>query len=242
MKRVVISFSGGFDSTVLLAAAVKMLPDDHIAAFADVPMLSERQRRIAADVAKELEANIVTVQLGWNDMPGVRDNSGERCYLCKKAIYSIVRKIASDNGYDVCLDGENASDISDERPGRKAASEFDISSPMKDLGIGRETSRSMFRDLDLNVDVQKETCMATRFPVGTPFTGADLRLIEECEDLIRNISGVRQIRMRMNNGTANLLTSPDATYLLIRKEDELRSKLSKMGITTMHIDQNGYEG
>jgi len=242
MGKVVVSFSGGFDSTVLLAAAVKMLPDDHIAVFADVPMLSERQRRIVADVADELGANMITVRLGWDDLPDIRKNTAERCYLCKKAIYSQVRRIASNNGYSMCLDGENASDVSDERPGRRAASEFEISSPLKDLGIGREASRTMFGDLDLNANVQKETCMATRFPAGTPFTDADLRMIEECEDIIRNISGVRQIRMRMNNGVANLFTAPDVIHLLMKKEDELRSILLKMGILDMNIDPKGYEG
>jgi len=242
LERVAVSFSGGFDSTVLLAAAVKALPDDHIAVFADVPMLSERQRRIAADVANEIGANIVTVRLGWDDVPDIRENTAERCYLCKKAIYSHVRGIASENGYSVCLDGENASDVSDERPGRRAASEFNILSPLKDLGIGREASRAMFNDLDLNVNVQKETCMATRFPSGTSFTDADLRMIEECEDVIRNISGVQQIRMRMSNGIANLFTSPDTIDLLTDNEDELRSILLKNGICDMNIDRKGYEG
>jgi len=100
----------------------------------------------------------------------------------------------------------------------------------------------MFSDLNLNVNVQKETCMATRFPAGTRFNDADLRMIEECEDVIRNISGVRQIRMRMSNGTANLLTSPDAIHLLIGNEDELRSMLSEKGISDMNIDRKGYEG
>ena len=241
MGKVAVSFSGGFDSTVLLAAAVSVC-DDHVAVFADVPMLSERQRRIAASVAEGIGANIVTVRLRWHDMPGIMNNTEERCYICKKAIYSQVSRIASENGCDVCLDGENASDVSADRPGRRAASEFGILSPLKDLGIGRDASRGMFRDLGLNVNVQKETCMATRFPYGSPFTEMGLKRIEECEELIRQISGVNQIRMRMRDGAAYLLTSPETIRLLTENETKIRSALLTKGVTDVTVDLKGYEG
>ena len=175
MKKVAVSFSGGVDSTVLLAAVVKALPDDHVAVFADLPMLSERQRAITKSVAAELKADVRYVRLGWDDIPGVSDNTEERCYLCKRGIYSSVRRVAADNGIDVCIDGENASDDGGSRPGRRAAAEFGIVSPLKELGFTRGIVRRMFSDLRLNTDVQKETCMATRIPFGVPFDDDDIR-------------------------------------------------------------------
>jgi len=242
MKKAVVSFSGGIDSTVVLAAAVEVLPEDHIAVFADIPMLSTRQRIIAQNVAKKLGTEMITVKLKWEDMPGVRDNTSEKCYFCKKAIYSEVRRTASLNGYSVCLDGENISDRSEERPGRKAASEFGILSPLRSLEFERTVVRKMFDDLQLNIDVQKETCMATRIPEGVPFDDAAIRLIEECEEIIRNISLVGQIRMRLRDGCANLLTSPDTIDMLTAKKDELSSALFMKGIHEMRIDEKGYDG
>ena len=236
-----VSFSGGVDSTVVLAAAVAALPESHIAVFADIPMISERQRRIARNVAEELGARFVSVKISWDDMPGIRSNGNDRCYICKKAIYSAVKRIASDNSFKICVDGENSSDRDDERPGRKAAAELGIVSPLKELGIGRSSVRRMFEDLRIRTDVQKETCMATRLPQGSPFGENDIRHVEECEDIIRSISGVRQIRMRLRNGDAELLTSPGETFKLIRNEKKLSSALSQKGISSIYVNEKGYE-
>jgi len=242
MKKIAVSYSGGFDSTVLLAATVKMLPKDHVAVLADVPMLSQRQRRNALAVARELGADIVIADLCWDCMPGVNDNTKERCYLCKKAIYSAVRSIANDRGYTVCADGENSSDRADERPGRRAAAELGIVSPLRELGLTKDVVRRMFAGLRLKTDVQKETCMATRFPEGRPFSDEDLRRAEECEEIIRNISGVRQIRMRLRDGHAELVTSSSEIDLLLLREHELSSALYEKGVPNIKISRKGYEG
>jgi len=240
MKKVAVSFSGGVDSTVVLAAAVKMLPNDHIAVFADIPTLSERQRNVALEIAKELKSNVTVAGLCWECMPGVRENTSERCYHCKKAIYSAVRSIATDNRISICVDGENSSDNADERPGRRAAAELGIVSPLKDLGLGRNAVKKMFAGLRLNINVQKETCMATRYSEGVPLDDDKIRFIAECEDMIRSISGVRQIRMRMRNGHAGLVTSPDEIALLRASERELSSALFSKGIPEIRIDAKGY--
>ena len=240
MERVAVSFSGGVDSTVILAAAVKALPEDHIAVFADVPMLSERQRLTAIAVADELKANVVVAKLCWHGMPGVRENTAERCYHCKKAIYSAVRCVALDNGFTVCADGENSSDNADERPGRRAASELGMISPLKDLGFTREIVKKMFGSLRLRTDVQKETCLATRFPLGVPFGDEDLRLIEECEETIRKISGVRLIRMRLLKYGAELFALPSEVSMLAACSRELSDALLSKGISKMTINEKGY--
>ncbi|MCL1905173.1 MAG: hypothetical protein FWG19_03525 [Methanomassiliicoccaceae archaeon] len=240
MKRVAVSFSGGADSTVLLAAAVGTLPDDHIAVFADVPMLSEGQRTLVRKITERLSADLVTVRLEWGDLPEVRENTEGRCYFCKRAMYNAIRNVASDNGFDICADGENSSDNYAERPGRRAAEEFGIVSPFKELGIGRDAVKRMLSDLRLDLDIVKETCSATRFPTGRAFTEDDVRHVEECEDLIRNVSGVKQIRMRISHDGVRLFTSPGEMGLLVRSEKELRSALSQKGVKNVLIDDIGY--
>ncbi|MDR0198427.1 MAG: hypothetical protein LBI08_01615 [Methanomassiliicoccaceae archaeon] len=238
MKKVAVSFSGGVDSTVVLASAVRMLPHDHVAMFIDIPMIPERQRRIAKDVAAELGANLVTVRLCWDRMPGVRENTEDRCYHCKRAIYSAVKEFASDG--TVCVDGENSSDVAGERPGRRAAAELGIVSPLKDLGIRRDDVMMIFNGLRLRTDVQKETCIATRIPFGVPFGDDDMEHIEECENIIRDISGVRLIRMRMRDGRAELVTLPDEVRKLFLHIDELSSALHSKGVSYIKIDEKGY--
>ena len=241
MKRVAVSFSGGIDSTVVLAAAVKVFPNDHVAVFADVPMLSERQRSAAESVAEELGARLVSVKLGWDDLPDIRRNSGDRCYICKRGICSALSRAANGYGCSVCVDGENASDRSDDRPGRKAAEEFGIVSPLKELGMTKDAVKEMFLGLRLRTDIQKDTCMATRIPSGVPFSECDVRFVEECEDIIRKVSGVRQIRMRLRDGNAYLLTSPDSVGLLLSNEKELSEMLLGKGIKNVSVDPAGYK-
>jgi uncharacterized protein len=235
-----VAFSGGIDSTVLLSAVSGMFPDHHVAVFADLPMLAERQRITAKNVAKELGARFVSVKLDWDHLDGIRDNGADRCYICKRGIYSAVKNIASEKGWTV-MDGENSSDNEDDRPGRRAAKEFGIMSPLKEVGLPRSTVMEMYDHLNLRNAVQKETCMATRIPFGVPFNDKDIKFIDECEDLIRNISGVRQIRMRLNNGEAKLQTSPDTIRLLLNNEDKLHMALYGKGIRKMHIDLEGYK-
>jgi uncharacterized protein len=217
-----------------------MLPNDHIAIFADIPLLSERQRTTALNVAKELNAKYVVAELCWDRLPGVRENTEERCYHCKRAIYHAVTRIGYDSCFTIFADGENASDDPNERPGRKAAKEFKIVSPLKDLGFSRDIVKKMFSDLHLRTDVQKETCLATRFPYNVTLNDAELRIAEECEELIREISGVKLIRMRVNGKNAKLLALPSEIALLIAEEEKLRSALRSKGLLDVTIDKIGY--
>ena len=235
----VVAYSGGVDSTVLLNIVSRLFPEKHVGVFVDSPLLSGRQRDSALRIAKEINANVIIVKLSWNDLSDVMRNDEGRCYHCKRAIYSAVQDVANDFDIDICLDGENASDDHAGRPGRKAAEEFSIRSPFCDLGISRNDVVSYLKGMNLTETLVKDTCMATRIPTGTSFSEKELRLVEKCERLVRDISRVEQLRVRIHGNQARILTSPEEITLLDEAEGQLCSEFSKLGFIA-EIDRNGY--
>ena len=239
LDGVAVAYSGGIDSTALLGIVTRIFPEKHVGVFVDSPLLSERQRDSALRVANEISANIVIVKLDWSDLSEVMKNDGKRCYHCKRTIYSAVRDVAKDFDIKVCLDGENASDDHDDRPGHVAASELMMKSPFCDLGISRNDVVSYINGMNLAEVLVKDTCMATRIPTGTSFSEKEMRLVEKCEQLVRNITGVIQLRVRINGNRARILTSPEEIFLLKESKNQLDSELTKIGLN-IEIDENGY--
>ena len=237
---VAVAYSGGVDSTVLLNIVSKRFPNKHVGVFVDSPLLSRRQRDSALRTASLIGAKTVIVKLDWNDLENIMKNGRERCYHCKRAIYSVVREIADDLHISVCVDGENSDDKPDERPGRRAAIEFSMKSPFCDLKIQRKDIVSYLNGMKLPDVVVKDTCMATRIPVGTPFSYEDLRNVEKYESVVRDVSGVNQIRVRLSGRDAVLYTSPSEICLLRERENELKREFSSFGLS-LKIDFEGYK-
>jgi pyridinium-3,5-biscarboxylic acid mononucleotide sulfurtransferase len=238
---VAIAYSGGFDSTFMLAAASEYIPRSHIAVFVDMPMLSERQRGSARRIAERLGSPLVIVGLDWDDMPGVKCNNPERCYFCKSSIYSNVRSVASEMGCDACICGDNYDDLRSVRPGRRAAEEMGISKPLEDLGITRADIVDKVLSMDLGCDIIKDTCLSTRIPFGIPIDEAKMRAIESYEQAVRRMCGVKQLRFRLSGDSANIQTAPSEIYKLRMSEEALRSYFLERGIT-IRIDPDGYGG
>ncbi|MFA6804242.1 MAG: hypothetical protein WCR24_07135, partial [Candidatus Methanomethylophilaceae archaeon] len=209
MGNVAVCFSGGLDSTVLLANAIDALPDSHLAVMIDMPILSERQRCAAIRIADFLGTRLITVRLSWKDLVELMDNGPERCYYCKKAIYSNVRRVAEEHGFTNIAAGENIDDKETERPGRRAGTEESIINPLLDLGIGRSVIEETVKKMGLPVCMIKDTCMATRFPTDMPIDEEKVRMAEDCERTIRMNTGVRQLRIKFREEEAVLLTDPD---------------------------------
>jgi len=239
--KVAIAYSGGFDSAFMLAAASEFIPNDHIAVFVDTPMISDRQRKNARIIAERLSSPLIIVELEWEDIPGVMNNDGKRCYYCKSAIYGIVRSVASDMDCDVCICGDNLDDLSSDRPGRRAVEEFGISKPLEDLKISRKEIVDKVDSMDLGCKIIKDTCLSTRIPFGTPINEDSMRSIESYEQAVRDICEVQQVRFRYSNGHARIQTAPKEICRLIENEIELREYFQNLGIM-IDIDPDGYKG
>lgn len=239
--KVAIAYSGGFDSTFMLAAASEYIPGSHLAVFVDTPMISNRQRKNARTIAEKLSSPLIIVKLDWEDMPGVMNNDGKRCYYCKSAIYRVVRSVASDMDCDVCICGDNLDDLSSDRPGRRAMEEFGISKPLEDLGISRKEIIDKVNSMDLGCNIIKDTCLSTRIPFGTPIDEDSMRSIESYEQAVRDICEVQQVRFRYSNNHARIQTSPDEIWRLVENEIELIEYFQNKGIK-VDIDPDGYKG
>ena len=237
MGRAVVCFSGGIDSTALLSIAKEALGDGAVAVMADVPMLSERQRDIALVTAKDLGVRLETLFIGWDGLGGIEQNGSDRCYLCKKAMYTSIRAFADGLGIESILNGDLADDDASDRPGMRAAAEFGIISPFRDAGATKPAVQAYTESLDLELDLVKETCMLMRYPVGTPVTEDDLELIEDLEYGIRSITGLKQLRVRMSGRELRLQTSEEEMHVLRECEPDISDYLESVGFRYTLMDQ-----
>ena len=240
MDSAVLAFSGGFDSSYLAEACVRSI-DDITAVFVDMPMVSRRQRSEAERIANAIGIPFMVAEVGWKDMPGVQANGADRCYHCKRAVYSAVRTIAVELGTGNCICGDNYDDLSQNRPGHRAAVELFIFRPLEALKIGREEIVEHVRCKDWSAGLVKDTCLSTRIPCGTVITDAVLRDVEEWEAFIRNTAGVAQVRFRCYGDGALVQTSPEELDLLRGAWDEIESRAVQKGIS-LRIDPEGYKG
>lgn len=235
-----ICFSGGEDSTVLAAHAVEAFGRDSLAIVADIPMLGRRQIRAAVRNAEWMGIRLEIVKLGWEDMPGVSENGGMRCYICKSAMYSAISSKARGLGFSIISAGENADDREEERPGMAAGREFGIRQPLSELGIGKERVRECIGTMALPCIPYKDTCMATRYDPGTWISDDAVVFAEECEHLVRKHSGIGLVRTRISGKSCRVLASPEETHMLLASGDAVISALMGMGFESVSLDEAGY--
>jgi uncharacterized protein len=218
--RVAVAFSGGVDSSTVLALAARTLGRDGVVAVLGVsPSLAADERATALRTAERLRIRLVEVDTYEMDDPGYVANAGDRCYFCKHELYSrsftqvVVRERA-----DLLVNGDTADDaVRTDRPGRRAAEELGVRSPLAEAGIGKATVRRLARALGLAVwDKPSAPCLASRIPVHTPVTIGDLARVERAETRLRAL-GLRELRVR-HRGPLARLELADEGHAALRDE------------------------
>lgn len=205
----VVAYSGGVDSTYLAVEAAKTPGVHMMAATADSPSLPRRHLERAKDIAAQFGFSHRIFQTCELANPGYAANRGDRCYHCKSELFTRLTRMARDLGFAVVADGTNADDTGDYRPGRKAAAERGVRSPLLELGFTKADIRAASRRWNLpTADEPATACLSSRIPVGTEVTEEILNRIERAEAALESL-GFRQIRVRYHGEVARIELGAD---------------------------------
>ncbi|HKI51665.1 MAG TPA: ATP-dependent sacrificial sulfur transferase LarE [Geothermobacteraceae bacterium] len=240
---VVVAFSGGVDSTFLLKVAIDVLGSDKVLALtATSPTYPEFEFQEACRLAGQFGARQLVVESNELEIPGFAQNDRRRCYHCKSELFSICRDKARELGYAEILDGSNLDDLQDYRPGREAACELAVRSPLLEAGLGKEDIRTLSRRLHLpTADKQAFACLSSRFPYGTEITAERLQQVDRCETFLRQ-QGFKNYRVRYHDEVARIEVA--AAELDRFFDRELREKVTAAfkaaGFTYITLDLQGY--
>jgi uncharacterized protein len=240
LGSVLVAYSGGVDSTLLAVAAHAVLGERTVAVLAtsDTYPLSEVAE--ARATAAGLGLNLLEVETNELADPRFRANPAERCYYCKQELFDMLRTVADTRGFTYVADGSNADDVSDHRPGRRAAAEFGVVSPLQDAGMTKSDIREISRMLGLPTwDKPSMACLASRFPYGTLIDEQALARVGAAEDAVRAL-GMRQFRVRSHGDVARVEIDPlemDGAWRLRR---EIAAAVKKAGFAYVALDLEGY--
>ena len=199
---VVVAFSGGVDSAYLAVVATRTLGSAALSITADSPSYPDHHRRLALRVARECSLHHEFVTTDELSVPEYRANPVNRCYYCKHELYTTLTELAGHRGFRVVVDGSNADDRGDYRPGRQAAREFGVRSPLDEVGLTKQEIRELSRRAGLPTwDEPASACLSSRIPYQSEVTVEKLRLIEGAEQVLRGM-GFRVLRVRHHDAPA----------------------------------------
>ncbi|MBX4260082.1 ATP-dependent sacrificial sulfur transferase LarE [Clostridium estertheticum] len=242
LKSVAIAYSGGVDSTFLLKVAADVLGNKVIAITAKSTTYPEREFKEAVKYIGDIGAKHIVIISEELEIEGFAKNPIDRCYFCKKELFSKVRKVADDNNINAVLDGSNADDVSDYRPGMKAANELRVISPLKDAFLTKDNIRELSKRLGLPTwNKPAFACLSSRFPYGNEITVEKLSMVEKAEQFLLDL-GFRQIRVRHHGDIARVEVNAQERDKFFSTEmmDKVANELKSIGFKYVTLDLLGY--
>jgi uncharacterized protein len=242
MESVAVAYSGGVDSTFLLKVAHDVLAENAVALTSRSYIHAEREFRQAVQFAQKIGAKQVVIHSEELEIEGFSDNPPNRCYLCKKELFSKISEWARQNSIRYVADGSNTDDLGDYRPGTQAAKELGVVNPLQEAGLNKDEIRILSKELGLPTwDKPAFACLASRFPYGQKITREKLRQVDQGEQFLLDL-GFRQVRVRHHGDGARLEVSTDerGKFFDTALMDKVYEKFARLGFTYVSLDLKGY--
>ena len=242
MGSVLVAYSGGVDSTFLAVTAHEVLGKNSLAVFAASPVAPPMEKEEAGDLAHNVGLRFKIIESNEMSNPDFVANPPERCYYCKRELYSELKPIAKAEGLKWIADGTNADDLSDFRPGRKASAEAGIRSPLLEAGLTKTEIRQLSHAKSLPTwDRPASPCLASRIPYGIPVTAETLNKIARGEQYLHSL-GLRQLRLRHHGDIARIELDPEDMAKIITPEirQDIVTHLKALGYKYVALDLTGY--
>ena len=242
---IAVAFSGGVDSTVLLAVLREMrerAPFRLEALTQHAELHREGELIEARRIAEAWGVPLRCFSVDLLAIPEVRHNAPERCYACKRALFTHFREYATQQGLATLMDGTNADDLRAHRPGRRAALDLGVVSPLADCGLTKDDIRALAKDLGLSVASAPATpCLATRFPYNTELTPDLLRRVAEGEDILRHhLPATCNLRLRVHGALGRIEVDPEHLAALLPHAETIAADLRRLGFAPATLDLSGF--
>lgn len=237
--RAVVAYSGGVDSTLLAAEAARVLAGDALVVTAVSPSLAARERTAAAELARRFGWNHREVRTHEIERLEYVRNAPDRCYWCKTELFEVLGPVAAELGAPILV-GTNLDDLSDHRPGLRAARENSIHAPLAEVALTKAEVRELSLHLGLpTTEKPASPCLASRFAYGVTVTKEGLRRIDEAEELIRDM-GFSELRVRDHGDLARIEVPADRIEELMSRRGEVEAHLKALGYVYVTVDLTGF--
>ncbi|MYC27301.1 MAG: ATP-dependent sacrificial sulfur transferase LarE [Nitrospira sp. SB0662_bin_26] len=242
LNGVLVAFSGGVDSTLVLKIAAEVLGARATAVTAASPTLPQEELKAVRQLCEEIGTPLIVASTNQLDVEEFVRNDSLRCYHCKTDLYRLLAPIQQETGIATIVDGAHVDDLGDDRPGMQAAREFGVRSPLVEAGFRKADVRALAKALGLsNWDKPAAACLSSRIPRGIKITEEKLRRIEQAERLLKE-DGFRQVRVRDHDGMARVEVDPTELSALLEpvRRDRITRGLKALGFQFVTLDLEGY--
>jgi uncharacterized protein len=240
MQRAIVAFSGGLDSGFLLKFGHDVIGDQILGVIGVSPSVPQRELEAAKEFAERHRIPYRTINTDELEDPKYRANPMERCFYCKTELFQKLRRLAEKEDYPYVLDGTNESDAGDHRPGRRAAKNQRVRSPLAEVRLTKDEIRAAARHMGLEIwDKPSFACLGSRFPYGTEITAEKMAKVEDCENLLRDL-GIGQFRVRDHDPVARIEVEEKDFSAVLAHREEILHRFRERGYRFVALDLQGY--